>query len=245
MAVRIIVARARHASRGCPTTQAGERMRARHPRRQRRDLRPHPDRARQARHGHHHHRARAAARALPHRPGRATAGPTCCATARFHQLTKDHSYVQEQVDAGLLTPEQARVHPYSNVITRCVGASVDVVPDIYFGAPRSRATCSCWPPTASPACSRTSSWRRSSGRRAGPQRWVDRMITEANRRGGLDNITAIVDPDRRGGPAHRRASHGRGRGGGAELVYSGRSSLIFALANRSWSSGTRTKPCFS
>src|SRR6476469_1059641 len=51
----------------------------------------------------------------------------------FQQLTKDHAYVQEQVDAGLLTPEQARVHPYSNVITRCVGASMDVVPDIYFG----------------------------------------------------------------------------------------------------------------
>jgi len=27
------------------------------------------------------------------------------------QLTKDHSYVQEQVDAGVLTPEQARHHP--------------------------------------------------------------------------------------------------------------------------------------
>jgi protein phosphatase len=26
----------------------------------------------------------------------------------------------------------------------------------------------------------------------GPQHWVDRMVTEANRRGGLDNITAIV-----------------------------------------------------
>ncbi len=52
---------------------------------------------------------------------------------QFQQLTKDHSYVQEQVDAGLLTPDQARVHPYSNVITRCVGAGIDVVPDIYFG----------------------------------------------------------------------------------------------------------------
>jgi protein phosphatase len=29
-------------------------------------------------------------------------------------------------------------------------------------------------------------------RRGGPERWVDRMITEANRRGGLDNITAIA-----------------------------------------------------
>src|SRR5688572_2960190 len=39
---------------------------------------------------------------------------------KLRQLTKDHSYVQEQVDAGFLTPEQARYHPYSNVITRCV-----------------------------------------------------------------------------------------------------------------------------
>ena len=52
---------------------------------------------------------------------------------QFLQITKDHSYVQEQVDLGLLTPEQARVHPYSNVITRCIGANAEVVPDLYFG----------------------------------------------------------------------------------------------------------------
>ena len=51
----------------------------------------------------------------------------------LQQLTKDHSYVQEQVDAGFLTPEQARYHPYSNVITRCVGASPEAQPDIYSG----------------------------------------------------------------------------------------------------------------
>ena len=99
--------------------------------------------------------------------------------------------MQEQVDAGLLTPEQARVHPYSNVITRCVGASVDVVPDIYFGALQTgrRAAAGVGRPH-----------RHARGRAAGadprregdPQGWVDRMITEANRRGGLDNITAIV-----------------------------------------------------
>src|SRR6185503_7705205 len=52
------------------------------------------------------------------------------------QLTKDHSYVQEQVDAGYLTPEQARTHPYSNVITRCVGANAEVIPDVYMGTLR-------------------------------------------------------------------------------------------------------------
>lgn len=34
--------------------------------------------------------------------------------------SKDHSMVQEMVDAGLLTPEQARVHPQSNIITQVI-----------------------------------------------------------------------------------------------------------------------------
>ena len=55
---------------------------------------------------------------------------------KLTQVTKDHSYVQEQVDAGYLTPDQARTHPYSNVITRCVGANSDVMPDIYVGRGR-------------------------------------------------------------------------------------------------------------
>src|SRR3712207_7706379 len=36
-------------------------------------------------------------------------------------------------DAGYLTPEQARYHPYSNVITRCVGANDSVEPDVFAG----------------------------------------------------------------------------------------------------------------
>jgi protein phosphatase len=110
---------------------------------------------------------------------------------QFLQLTKDHSYVQEQVDAGLLTPEQARVHPYSNVITRCVGASGDVVPDVYFGALRTNDVVLLASDGLTGMLEDEQLTRilQSDG---GPQRWVDRMISEANRRGGLDNITAIV-----------------------------------------------------
>lgn len=109
----------------------------------------------------------------------------------FHQLTKDHSYVQEQVDAGLLTPEQARVHPYSNVITRCVGASVDVAPDLYFGALQTGDVVLLASDglTGMLEDEHLVKILKSEG---DPQTWVDRMITEANRRGGLDNITAIV-----------------------------------------------------
>ena len=39
----------------------------------------------------------------------------------FCRLSKDHSYVQDLVDQGKLDPENAFDHPYSNIITRCLG----------------------------------------------------------------------------------------------------------------------------
>ncbi len=107
------------------------------------------------------------------------------------QLTKDHSYVQEQVDAGLLTPEQARIHPYSNVITRCVGAGMDVVPDLYFGTLHTGdiVLLASDGLTGMLEDEQLLKILRSEG---DPQTWVDRLVAEANRRGGLDNITVIV-----------------------------------------------------
>ena len=107
------------------------------------------------------------------------------------QLTKDHSYVQEQVDAGVLTPEQARYHPYSNVITRCVGASADVTPDIYTGEVQAGDLFL----VASDGLTGMVDDRRLLrllSSRASPDRLVHALISEANGRGGLDNITAIV-----------------------------------------------------
>lgn len=43
----------------------------------------------------------------------------------LRQITKDHSLVQELIDAGAITPEEAESHPRANVITRAVGADVD------------------------------------------------------------------------------------------------------------------------
>jgi len=110
---------------------------------------------------------------------------------QFLQVTKDHSYVQEQVDLGLLTPEQARVHPYSNVITRCIGANAEVVPDVYFGhlRPGDVLLLASDGLTGMLEDEHLSGILRGDG---GPQQWVDQLINEANRRGGLDNITAII-----------------------------------------------------
>src|SRR5919199_4237644 len=109
----------------------------------------------------------------------------------LRQLTKDHSYVQEQVDAGFLTPEQARYHPYSNVITRCVGASPDVEPDVYRGEVKLGDIFL----VASDGLTGMVDDRRLQTlliSRVTPDRKVHQLISEANGRGGLDNITAIV-----------------------------------------------------
>ncbi|MGN1110362.1 MAG: protein phosphatase 2C domain-containing protein [Oscillospiraceae bacterium] len=52
----------------------------------------------------------------------------------IRQITKDHSHVQELVDRGEITEEQARTHPKRNKITRAIGAELGVVPD-YFELP--------------------------------------------------------------------------------------------------------------
>lgn len=48
---------------------------------------------------------------------------------RIYQLTKDHSWVEEQLEKGLLTEEQAEGHEWRNLITRALGTRPQVAPD--------------------------------------------------------------------------------------------------------------------
>ncbi len=47
------------------------------------------------------------------------------------QLTSDHSYVNEQIQAGLLARDDARVHQYRNIITRSVGIEPNILVDVH------------------------------------------------------------------------------------------------------------------
>ncbi len=49
---------------------------------------------------------------------------------QLRRLTKDHSFVQEQIDRGVLTPEEARHHPLRNVIKKAVGTDHEIELDI-------------------------------------------------------------------------------------------------------------------
>jgi protein phosphatase len=50
----------------------------------------------------------------------------------FSQVSVDHSHVQELVDAGLITREQAHQHPDRNLVTRAVGAEETCEPDFWM-----------------------------------------------------------------------------------------------------------------
>lgn len=109
----------------------------------------------------------------------------------MRQLTRDHSLVQEQVDAGIITAEQARHHPQSNVITCCIGMSSEIDPDIITGDTQAGDVFLL----ASDGLTGMVEDRRLEQlllSRATPERIVNAMIADANNNGGIDNITAIV-----------------------------------------------------
>lgn len=50
--------------------------------------------------------------------------------AQLDQLTRDHSLLQEQIDGGIITPEQAKYSQNKNLVTRALGVDPSVVPEI-------------------------------------------------------------------------------------------------------------------
>lgn len=50
---------------------------------------------------------------------------------KFEQLTHDHSLLQEQIDSGIITPEQAKKAAHKNLVTRALGIDPTVEPEIH------------------------------------------------------------------------------------------------------------------
>ena len=50
--------------------------------------------------------------------------------AKFTQLTTDHSWINEQIQSGVISADQARSHPLRNVVTRALGGKSDLAVDM-------------------------------------------------------------------------------------------------------------------
>ena len=109
---------------------------------------------------------------------------------QVRQISQDHSWVAEQVRAGLLTEDQARTHAQRNVITRCLGTQPDVEVDV-FREPLQEGDCLV-------LCTDGLSGLVSDEEllriveQSVPQESVYHLVERANENGGPDNITAIV-----------------------------------------------------
>ena len=51
----------------------------------------------------------------------------------LRQITKDHTFIQREIDAGRMTKEEALVSNQRSVLLQCVGASEDIYPDFFSG----------------------------------------------------------------------------------------------------------------
>jgi len=109
---------------------------------------------------------------------------------RARQLTEDHSWIQEQVRAGLLSPSDALVSRFRNIITRSVGFEPTVTPDLVT-MPVEAGDCyllcsdglSNYFSTEEIGRILTGQFYSEAGRA---------LVEIANERGGDDNITCVI-----------------------------------------------------
>lgn len=108
------------------------------------------------------------------------------------QITKDHSYVQYLVDNGMIQPDEAERHPHKNLITRSVGTSAEITPDLFaLDVRRADAILLC-------SDGLTNMVNESEIADVLADAEVDfshkaeRLVAKANSHGGTDNITALV-----------------------------------------------------
>ncbi len=110
--------------------------------------------------------------------------------SQVRQITQDHSWVAEQVRAGLLSEEQARTHAQRNVITRCLGTQPDVEVDLFIEPLQENDCLVLCTDGLSGLISDEEVMRIVD--QSVPQESVYHLVERANENGGPDNITAIV-----------------------------------------------------
>lgn len=106
------------------------------------------------------------------------------------QLTHDHSYVQELVDCGTITQQEAEHHPQKNIITRALGVDYRVSPDytsVVVLPGDMLLLCSDGLTNTVPVAKMEQILKS-----APFYDLPDRLVEAANANGGQDNITALV-----------------------------------------------------
>lgn len=107
------------------------------------------------------------------------------------QVTTDHSLVQEMVDDGVLSAQDARFHPQRNVVTRALGGPGAVEPDLTLAPPQPSER---WLVCSDGLTNELTDDEIAEVLRVetDPQAAADRLVQAAVQAGGQDNVTVVV-----------------------------------------------------
>lgn len=121
-------------------------------------------------------------------------GDSRCYRVRAHrleQITKDHSLLQEQIDAGLITLEQAAVSPIKNLVTRALGVELAVTLDVNeFSVEPGDMYLMCSDGLTDMVSDEVVARIVHEG--SGLTQIAGSLVTEANANGGKDNISVLM-----------------------------------------------------
>ncbi|MCA9321383.1 MAG: Stp1/IreP family PP2C-type Ser/Thr phosphatase [Planctomycetes bacterium] len=109
----------------------------------------------------------------------------------FRQITDDHSFVNSQVQSGVMTAEEAQASAQKNIITRAIGTAKHVKPE--FKTPRLASgdkLLLCSDGLSDMVVDEVIGDIVASG--DPPQRILENLVSEANANGGRDNITVLL-----------------------------------------------------
>lgn len=110
---------------------------------------------------------------------------------KLQQLTRDHSLMADMIEAGQLTPEEARAHPQRSVITRALGSDAHLHPDIYeINVETGDRLLICSDGLSGMIFD--DQIENTLRRVQDPQRCASQLVNEAIAAGGHDNVTVIV-----------------------------------------------------
>lgn len=109
----------------------------------------------------------------------------------IHQVTKDHSLVEEMVRIGEINKEDARNHPDKNIITRAIGASRDILVD-FFNTRLQEGDLILLCSDGLTNMVEDREINRIVRETKGLEGKVRDLIVQANKNGGKDNIAVII-----------------------------------------------------
>lgn len=114
------------------------------------------------------------------------------------QLTRDHSWVEDQIQAGLLSTENAATHPLRHMLTRALGIDTKGEPDILTLFLETGDRILLCTDGLTKMLSDDEILATLAGHKKDSQAACDDLVNRANARGGQDNVTVLLVSDRIG-----------------------------------------------